>query len=64
MMVEKVRYEVKWRNFKKGMSIFIPCLDGEQALKDINVVFKRLKIKIVSKIVLVDGIRGLRIWRM
>jgi hypothetical protein len=64
MLVEKISYNVNWRNFKVGYSIFIPCLDPDAAKKDILRVTKRLKIEIVFKTVINEGVKGLRIWRI
>ena len=33
MLVEKVSYDVNWKNFKRGYSIFIPCLAQKTRLK-------------------------------
>jgi hypothetical protein len=62
MKVQGVSYDVNWKAFKQGASIFIPCLDTKRARAQVLVVTKRLRIKILIKIVVVDGIKGLRIW--
>jgi len=62
--VEGVNYEVNWRNFKRGYSIFIPCLDCYQVKQDIFLVLKRLRKRAIAKNVVEDGIRGLRVWRV
>ena len=64
MLVEKISYNVNWRNFKVGYSIFIPCLDPDAAKKNILRVTKRLKIEVVFKTVINEGVKGLRIWRI
>jgi len=64
MLVEKISYNVNWRNFKVGYSIFIPCLDPDAAKKDILRVTKRLKMEVVFKTVINEGVKGLRIWRI
>jgi hypothetical protein len=64
MLVEKISYNVNWRNFKVGYSIFIPCIDTSVAKKDILRVTKRLKIEVITKLVIEEGVRGLRIWRI
>ena len=64
MLVQGINFEVDWRKFKKGTSIFIPCLNPRQAIKDIHVTTKRLRVDVIHKITIVDGIRGVRIWRM
>lgn len=64
MQIEGVTYEVEWKRFKRGMSMFIPCLDPRRAKTQLLAVTKRLRIKVLTKIVIVDGIRGLRVWRL
>jgi hypothetical protein len=64
MLVEKISYNVNWRNFKVGYSIFIPCLDPDAAKKNILRVTKRLKIEVIFKTVINEGVKGLRIWRI
>jgi hypothetical protein len=64
MRIETVPYQLDWRKFRKGYSFFVPCIDHEQALAEVHRVTKRLKIKFVSKVVVEDGIKGLRIWRI
>jgi len=63
MLVEGVKYDINWRNFKPGTSIFIPCLDPVRAKTQVLVVMRRLRIKVLMKVVIQDGIRGLRVWR-
>ena len=64
MLVEKVNYDINWRNFKRGYSFFIPCLDPAAARREIKVVTDRFKYKILTKVVIEEGVRGLRIWRL
>ena len=64
MRVEGVNYTVNWRAFKRGTSIFIPCLDPPRARAEIKAVLHRLRIKALLKVQIHEGIRGLRIWRM
>jgi len=64
MLVEKVSYEVNWRNFKRGASFFIPCLDPKLARGEIKAVTDRLKYKVLIKVVIEEGVRGLRVWRL
>lgn len=63
MKVEKVSYEINWKAFKRGSSIFIPCLDPKRARREVMEVLNRLKIKVVTQVKIEEGIRGLRIWR-
>jgi hypothetical protein len=64
MLIEGVTYEVNWRRFKKGTSVFFPCLDYDRAKTQLMVVTNRLKLNVLIKPTLEDGIRGLRVWRM
>ena len=64
MLVERISYNINWRNFKVGYSFFIPCLDPPSAKKAILRVTKRLKIKIITKLVIEEGVKGLRVWRI
>ena len=64
MWVAGVNYELRWKDFKRGSSIFIPCLDPRRAKAEVLTVTRRLKIEVLTKVVIVEGIRGLRIWRL
>lgn len=64
MVVEKVSYEINWKAFKVGYSIFIPCLNPTLAKKEILVTTKRLKLNVLMKVVIEEGIKGVRIWRL
>lgn len=63
MKIETVSYQINWRNFKPGYSFFVPCIDTEAAKKSLAEVTRRLKIKTLTKVVIEDGVKGLRIWR-
>lgn len=64
MQIEGVSYDINWRAFKRGTSIFIPCLNPPHAKEDVKAILRRLRIKVVIKLVIEENIRGLRIWRM
>lgn len=64
MTVEGVTYEVNWRAFKRGRSIFIPCLDARSAKSQVLEVTNRLKMRVLMKIVVHQRVKGLRVWRM
>jgi hypothetical protein len=64
MQVEKVSYQIDWRKFKRGTSFFIPCLNPKEAKQEIFRTTNRLKIPILTKVVIDEGIRGLRVWRV
>lgn len=64
MQIEGVEYEVEWGAFRKGTSLFFPCLDPVRARAQLMVVINRLRLKVLIKTTIEDGIRGLRIWRI
>jgi hypothetical protein len=64
MKIETVSYQINWRNFRKGTSFFVPCIDTDAARAELARVTKRLKMEVVSKVVVEDGVKGLRVWRL
>ena len=64
MQVEGINYDINWKNFRRGSSFFIPCLDINASRNEILTVTKRLKIKVLAVGVVEHGIKGLRVWRM
>lgn len=64
MQIEGVYYDVNWRAFRKGTSLFFPCLDPDRAKTQLMVVLNRLGINVLVKPTIEEGIRGLRVWRM
>lgn len=64
MKVSGVNYEVNWKAFKRGTSMFFPCLDLRAARLEIRTVTDRLRIEVLLKYSVEDGIRGLRVWRL
>lgn len=63
MKIEGVYYNVNWKAFRKGTSVFFPCLDYERAKAQLMVALNRFGIKVLVKPVIEEGIRGLRVWR-
>lgn len=64
MLIDGIEYEVDWRRFKPGRSIFIPCLDIKAAKAEVDRVTRRLQIEVEYKWTVHGGIGGLRIWRV
>jgi hypothetical protein len=64
MLIEQNSYSINWKNFKSGYSFFVPCLDTSAAKKEVIRVAKRLKMEVLIKIVIEDGVKGLRVWRI
>lgn len=64
MLVEQISYDVNWRAFTRGKSIFVLCLDPEKAKAEVLKEMRRLRMKVLVKVEIRDGVQGLRIWRM
>jgi hypothetical protein len=64
MQVNGVNYEVDWTKFRAGRSFFVPCLDVEEARTVVKNTMDRLGFEVKVKLVVEDGFRGLRIWRI
>jgi hypothetical protein len=64
MQIEKIDYNINWRNFKAGYSFFIPCIACTEAKKTLKETARKLKINIVMKTVIENNIRGIRVWRV
>jgi hypothetical protein len=64
MLIDGVSYEINWRGFKLGASFFVPCIHKDTAKEEIKTVTRRLGYKVVMKLVIEEGIRGLRVWRI
>ena len=64
MLIEQNSYSINWKNFKPGYSFFVPCLDTSVAKKEVIRVAKRLKMEVLIKIVIEEGVKGLRVWRI
>jgi len=57
-------YQIDWTKFKEGTSIFIPAVDTKAAIAAIRKEAKRLEFQYIHKIVVEDGIKGVRVWRL
>jgi hypothetical protein len=64
MLVEKVSYQINWKRFRKGYSIFIPCLNPPVAKREILRTLNRLRYKVLMKVVIEEGVQGVRVWRL
>jgi hypothetical protein len=64
MKIETVSYKIDWAKFRKGYSFFVPCIDPEAARASLATVTKRLKIGVLTRVVVEDGVKGLRVWRV
>jgi hypothetical protein len=64
MRVNGINYEIDWTKFKKGRSFFVPCLDAEEAKASVARIMDRLGFEVKVKLVIENGFRGLRVWRV
>jgi hypothetical protein len=49
---------------RKGHSFFVPCIDHRAARRTLKQVAERLGLSLVFKVVVVEGVKGLRVWRV
>ena len=63
MLIEGVEYQLNWAEFTVGSSFFIPCVDAKLAEQKVCNKLERLGYAVISKIVVENGVRGVRIWR-
>ena len=64
MKIEGITYNLNWIEFSVGSSFFIPCLNDVEARELLERKMKRLKYATTIKLVIEDGVRGLRVWRI
>lgn len=64
MKVNSVTYQMDWSKFRKGYSFFVPCVDHVAAKEEVTRVTKRLGMMIETKVVIEEGVKGLRVWRV
>jgi hypothetical protein len=64
MLVDGVYYSVNWMEFTVGSSFFVPCLRDAAAREYLERKITRLGYAVAIKVVIEDGIRGLRVWRI
>jgi|TARA_R100000687_G_C6329714_1_gene109030 hypothetical protein len=64
MLTNGVDYQIMWPDFKPGSSIFIPAIDVKAAVKALKKESERLEFKFVHKIVVENGVKGVRAWRL
>jgi len=63
MRIDGVSYELDWQEFTIGSSFFVPCVGVTAAKERIERKMARLGFAVIVKIVVEDGVRGLRVWR-
>ena len=64
MLTNGVDYQILWAEFQPGTSIFLPAIDTKAAIAAITKESERLEFQFVHKIVVEDGVKGIRVWRL
>lgn len=64
MLSNGTDYEIDWPKFQPGSSIFIPAIDTDDAIDAMTKESKRLEFEFVYKVVVEDGVKGIRVWRL
>jgi hypothetical protein len=64
MLTNNVDYQILWSEFKPGTSIFIPAIDTKAATEAMKKESERLEFQFVHKVVIEDGVQGIRVWRL
>lgn len=64
MKIHEISFEIDWSKFKPGKTFFIPCLDTDLAKQKIARVVKRLQYSVEMRVVIEQGVKGLRVWRI
>lgn len=59
-----VRIIVDWDTMSIGTSIFIPCVNTQEAKKQLNAFFQQQSWEHIMKIRIESGKLGVRIWRI
>lgn len=64
MQIAGISYRINWRKFKRGYSVFFPCLNDSSCKKEVRAVAKRLRMNVFMKTTIEEGIKGVRVWRV
>jgi hypothetical protein len=64
VLTNGVDYQIKWPEFQPGTSIFIPAVNTDAAIVAITKESERLEFEFAHKVVVEDGIMGIRVWRL
>jgi hypothetical protein len=59
-----VRVEVAWDKMQVGMSVFLPCINTEEAKKQVDKIADAKGWKLQTQARIEDERFGLRIWRV
>ncbi len=58
-----IRIVLKWDTFVPGSSMFVPCVNTHECIRQLKNITKNKKLCVVTKIVVENERLGVRIWR-
>lgn len=64
MITNGLDYQINWVDFHPGSSMFLPAIDTKAAVIALKKEAERLEFEFVHKIVIEDGVKGVRVWRL
>jgi len=59
-----VRVVVKWHEVQVGMSLFIPCINTDRAIRQVNKIIKDWGWDIETRVGVAGDKWGVRVWRI
>jgi hypothetical protein len=62
--LDGVNYWLDWGKFRKGKSFIIPCLNIPRTRDTILTEMAKRGFAVETKVILVNDIRALRVWRI
>jgi hypothetical protein len=64
LVLEQLEYDIDETRFGPGRSFFLPLLAPKKARPLVERAMRRQKYTVFIKVVIEDGISGLRVWRV
>lgn len=58
-----VAIRVNWEHLAVGMSIFVPCINTNEAIKQVNKIMSDRHWSVEHRLRIEDGNLGIRFWR-
>ena len=58
-----IRIVLKWDTFVTGSSMFVPCVNTHECVRQLKSIAKNKQLCVVTKIVVENKRLGVRIWR-
>lgn len=64
IFVDGVPIAAKWTEIRRGTSFFIPCINAESVIKQVESMFKKRGWKMRKQVRIENSYFGVRIWRV